>query len=111
MMPGVGTHHADLTKHYTISVHSVNDYLSGSDSWGWRHEEGDEGGEGHGWHKQEDRGGQRRKKELTEKDKNALADGRASVSWLELELEGELDRAGAADLVEGVEAAAGTTGA
>ena len=30
---------------------------------------------------------------------------------LELELEGELDGAGAADLVEGVEAAAGTTGA
>ena len=30
-------------------------------------------------------------------------DKRAQVRWLELELEGELDGAGAADLVEGVE--------
>jgi hypothetical protein len=33
------------------------------------------------------------------------------VRWLELELEGELDGAGAADLVEGVEAAIGAAGA
>ena len=33
-------------------------------------------------------------------------DERAQVRWLELELEGELDGAGAADLVKGAEAAA-----
>ena len=37
-------------------------------------------------------------------------DERARVRWLELELEGELDGAGAADLVEGVEAAVGAAG-
>jgi hypothetical protein len=38
-------------------------------------------------------------------------DERARVRSLELELEGELDGAGAADLVEGVEAAVGAAGA
>lgn len=33
------------------------------------------------------------------------------MRWSELELEGELDGAGAADLVEGVEAAIGAAGA
>jgi hypothetical protein len=36
---------------------------------------------------------------------------RARMRWLELELEGELDGAGTADLVEGVEAAIGAAGA
>ena len=35
----------------------------------------------------------------------------ARVRWSELKLEGELDRAGATDLVEGVEAAIGAAGA
>jgi hypothetical protein len=38
-------------------------------------------------------------------------DERARVRLLELELEGELDGAGATDLVEGVEAAIGAAGA
>jgi hypothetical protein len=38
-------------------------------------------------------------------------DERARVRWSELELEGELDGAGAADLVEGVETAVGAAGA